>query len=152
MLRYCLIGGSHQRQSPEVVTRGSHRRQSPQHNGTFSSNLFIFTIKTLPGYPWESVGLLGTQEPYFNGPELDHQVLTRLDAKYLQEVAKFDQKGLFLRGFLHLVFLKLDGRVQNPLNRLLDFLTDPHMPNLCNSNVERKRGRSPSVCFYQSQF
>ena len=93
------------------------------------------------------MGLLGTQEPYFNGPELDHQVLTRLDAKYLQEVAKFDQKGLFLRGFLHLVFLKLDGRVQNPLNWLLDFLTDPQMPNLCNSNVERKRGRNPSVLY-----
>ena len=72
------------------------------------------------------MGLLGTQEPYFNGPELDHQVLTRLDAKYLQEVAKFDQKGLFLRGFIHLIFFKLDGQVQNPLNWVPDFPTDPH--------------------------
>ena len=36
-----------------------------------------------PGYPWVSRGQLGTQEPYFNGPKLDHQVLGRLDAKDL---------------------------------------------------------------------
>ena len=57
------------------------------------------------------MGLLGTPEPYFNGAELDHQVLKRADPKNLYEVAKFDQKGLFLTGFMHLIFFELDGRV-----------------------------------------
>ena len=71
----------------------------------------FFTIKTPPGYPWVSRGQLGSIESYLRGLELDHQVSGRLDANNLSKIALFDQILLLFRGFLHLVFLKLDGRV-----------------------------------------
>ena len=47
----------------------------------------FFTIKTPPGYPWVSRGQLKSLEPNLRGPELDHQVLRRLDANNLSKIA-----------------------------------------------------------------
>ena len=80
----------------------------PYLKNTSSSNFFLSTIKTHPGYPWVSGCRLGNLETNIIGPELDHQVLKRLDPKNCWKVAKFDIKRLFLRGFLLLIFIKLD--------------------------------------------
>ena len=67
-----------------------------------------------PGCPWVPGGPEVTPEPSFKGLVLDHQVLKQLEAKNLSKTAKFDQKQQFLRVFLALASLELDGRAPNP--------------------------------------
>ena len=80
-----------------------------------------------PGYPWVSRGWYMTQEPRFGGLVLDHQS-SELDLKKHPKTAVFDQIWLFLRGFLILVLLKVDGRAPNPYIWVLGSHTDPQVP------------------------
>ena len=66
-----------------------------------------------PGYPWVSGGWYVTQEPRFSGLVLDHQGLEELELKNHPKTAIFDQIWLFLRVFLVLAPLNLNGRAPN---------------------------------------
>ena len=57
-----------------------------------------------------------TQKPKFRGLVLAHQVLKELEAKNLQNLAKFDQKCLLFGGFLALSSLNHDGCAHKLLN------------------------------------
>ena len=66
-----------------------------------------------PGYQWVSGGRYVTPEPRFSCLVLDHQGLEKLELKKHPKTAAFDQIWLFLRVFLVLAPLNLNGRAPN---------------------------------------
>ena len=60
------------------------------------------------------MGRYVTPKPRFSGLAIDHQGLEKLELKNQPKTTVFDQIWLFLRGFLVLILLKVDGRALNP--------------------------------------
>ena len=111
----------------KIITEFPDAPFESKNQNKVSSNDFT-AISTPPGCPQ---GSTDPEEPIkfdFLGLQCDHQVLKQLEQKKLSKTSIFNEFLLFLRGFLVLAALKLDGRIPNLEIQILQVLPDLQIP------------------------